>query len=251
MPEGETDAVGSTLPYTEPRRNHMPSQFNRPEETNDTALKPSGKCEEEQEQKETKHSRKPSYRDIPPPYSKAKPEKEKNVAEEGEVCEDEQVQEAKPKPRSVRQRRGKLHPGREAEQSSRATKTSDGNDKVDEEERVIDGLLMHYSRKPSSPYEPSGGLNGSLKQSPLKESNLSSGSSHSRRHKCGKPEFGAPPARAASFPAEAASPTELDKTAKGHYRADSLQKEMFPGHVHPNLPDYDDLASRIAALGRR
>lgn len=225
-----------------------------PKETNDIAVKLSSngrRRDEEQEGKESNHSGKPSYRNIPPPYIKAKPEKEQSVAEEKKVHEDKPAQEAKPKPRSVRQRRLKPPPGCEPVESSRATKTSGSNDKVDEEERVIDGLLIYYSKKKSTPYEPSSGLNDPPKPLPLQESNMSHDSSYSRRHRAGKSEFGSPPARAASLPAESTSPTEPDCTARGHNRAHSFQKEMSPGHVHPNLPDCDDLASRIAALRGR
>ncbi|KAK4754302.1 hypothetical protein SAY87_002406 [Trapa incisa] len=135
------------------------------------------------------------------------------------VHEDGPAREARPKPRSVRQRKQMPQPGPEAadETTSRANlrngKVNDDKDKDDEEEKVIDGLLIHYSLKESSPYDQ-------LKQLPLKDI---------------KPaEFGSHPARAAS---------QLSEKP-----ADSLKRERTRGHVHPNLPDCDDLASRIADL---
>ncbi|KAJ1429078.1 Vacuolar protein sorting-associated protein Ist1 [Sesbania bispinosa] len=47
--------------------------------------------------------------------------------------------------------------------------------------------------------------------------------------------------------------TAVEETSKGHTRTYSLNQEMrgSAGHVHPNLPDYDDLVERLAALRRR
>lgn len=253
VPERETEGFGNKLPYIEPKRNEGPHPFHHPKEASNAAVRLNGGSREgknEQEQEEKSHSRKFSYRNIPPPYIKAKPEKDKNIAEENKAHEGEPAQEAKLKLRSVRQRMLKFPAGDGDEQSSRAVKTNDSHNEVDEEERV-GGLLMHNSGRQLSPYELSNGLEWSLKPIPLLESSLSCDSNQSRKQKDGKQEFGAPPARSASLPTEATYSTESNETAKMHYRFNSLQNELFPGHVHPNLPNYDDLASRIAALRGR
>lgn len=121
--------------------------------------------------------------------------------------------EDKPKPRSVRRRTFKPPQGRDADES-------------DDEERRMDGLLMHYSNK-RSPYE-----SGQPKANPKPSS-----------HQSTEPELAAnPPARASSMPPETTSATEPKYV---HARANSLQTA---GHVHPKLPEYDELAARFAAL---
>lgn len=62
-------------------------------------------------------------------------------------------------------------------------------------------------------------------------------------------DLDAPLARAASTPLELTS----NESTKRHVRASSLQSEMLStaGHVHPKLPEYDELAARVAALRGR
>ncbi|KAF3450763.1 hypothetical protein FNV43_RR06852 [Rhamnella rubrinervis] len=171
-------------------------------------------------------SKKPFYyRFIPPPYLKPKTQgnedslkeptkKTCQVEKEANLKHGDSVVEDMPKPRSVRRRFFKQPVGRDADDS-------------DEKERIMDGLLMHYSKK-RSPYE-----SGKPKANPQQST---------------KPELAInPPARASSLPPETSSST----VAKyGHNRASSLQPGMqsTAGHVHPKLPEYDDLAARIAAL---
>lgn len=232
VPQREAEVVGRKLPCEEPKRNERPCPLHYPKEGNDNSVKPIScrKDGDEQQEEKTNQSRKQSYRNIPPPYIIEKPGKE-HAAEENKAHEDELTDEAKLKPRSVRQSRLKHSAGHEAEQSSRATETSDSQNEVNEEE--------------------SDGLNGSLKLPQLRESDLSRDSNNSSNQKDGISEFGVPPTRAASLPADATSLTESDEITKGHHRANSLQNQMFLGHVHPNLPDYADLVSRIAALRGR
>ncbi|KAJ9190150.1 hypothetical protein P3X46_001378 [Hevea brasiliensis] len=211
-------------------------------------------------------SKKPFYyRFIPSPYVKPKVEKEESKIEEprkstGNVLdEDDLISEAKPKPRSVRRRPLKPLPGHEnfgsdamplnspkghenvgsierplkpppgrekfvspenggfakansiaakeaeAERVLRISKADDVDER-EEEDKMIDELLMHYSKDTKS------------NELPL------------------------PPGREA-YQAEEASTT---KAAKRQNQVVSLQSET--GHVHPNLPDYEYLAARFAAL---
>ncbi|KAK6941525.1 Vacuolar protein sorting-associated protein Ist1 [Dillenia turbinata] len=121
----------------------------------------------------------------------------------------------------------------------------------DEEERMIDKLLLHYSKKPST-------LETDKVQIKSK--------AHSSRFaatKEGEPfhygdidkpdvklEMFPPPGRSVSLPHEQASTSE---TTKVFTRSTSFQPEMLNHnrHVHPKLPDYDDLAARFAALKGR
>ncbi|KAG8643534.1 hypothetical protein MANES_11G045800v8 [Manihot esculenta] len=169
------------------------------------------------------------------------------------------ISEAKTKPKSVRRRPLKPPPGHEtvgivdrplkrppghenfvrpesgavAKADSTAVKEDevkrgsmktqgDDIDQKEEEEKIIDGLLMHYCKDSMKP---------NLKPPPKLRST--------------KSDLHFPPGREA-YQAEEASPK---KAAKGHNRLVSMQPEN--GHVHPNLPDYEDLAARFAALKRR
>lgn len=189
-------------------------------------------------------SKRPFYHKlIRPPYLRPKPER--SVEEppkpnahfdqvEANDLHDDPVEEDKPKPRSVRQRNLKPPPGYNEnsggtkQEGRRALRVMNYGDSRDEEEKMIDGLLMHYSNK-RSPHE-------------YGESNTSK-SNRSR-----KPGLATPPGRVSSLPPE---PTSAQVPQRGHARAVSLQPEMLStaGHVHPKLPaDYDELAARIAAL---
>ncbi|KAF8025557.1 hypothetical protein BT93_F2408 [Corymbia citriodora subsp. variegata] len=201
---------------------------------------------------EASHKKPLSYRDVPPPYVKAKPERNRSITDEpprntasdlvDKNCEPKKpTGEAKPKPRSVRQRPLPPPPGRQSELTSRATQFND------EEERSLDGLLMHYSKK-QSPYDLSEPTR-SLKPPPKLRTYQENGESMQR--KSTKSDVFAAPARAASFPLEPTSQAEATESAKGHCRSTSLQPDILARHVHPNLPDCDDLAARIAALRGR
>lgn len=126
----------------------------------------------------------------------------------------------------------------------------DERSQKDEEERMIDKLLIHYSKKPST-YE-----GGKVKRK-----------SRSQHHDdvgpgLGEPplsrqaeiqgldeEFGAiPPPRSVSLPRE--QPSAPPEPAKVFTRAATFQLDRSNAakHVHPKLPNYDDLAARFAAL---
>lgn len=182
-------------------------------------------------------SKKPFYyRLVPPPYLKPKPQSSldhepkklnSHVGQEeaSTTLHENPVVEDKPKPRSVRQRNLKPPPGYDSSSKQEPrpglrTMKGDDKDPKDDEEKMIDGLLMHLSNK-RSPYE-------------------------SNRSK--KPELATPPGRVSSLPTEPSSPAEA---SKGPARATSFQPEMLSksGHVHPKLPpDFDEFTARIAAL---
>lgn len=116
----------------------------------------------------------------------------------------------KPKPRSVRRRPLKPPPNENTVKDF--SKTGDGF-----EEKMVDELLMHYSEK-QPPYEYD------------KEQN--------------------------KRPIKSISQRDMSKveTLQGRGRTTSLVPEMLrtktTKHVHPSLPEYDDLSARLAALRR-
>ncbi|KAL2493094.1 putative Regulator of Vps4 activity in the MVB pathway protein [Abeliophyllum distichum] len=189
-----------------------------------------------------------NYKLFPPPYTKSENDNEKN-------CDhDNSVGDAKPKPKSVRRRHTKppsAHAnvgGSEINESVNQDKATHGqrilkfldkgdHEKRDEEERTMDRLLFHYSRK-KAPHDMDD--SGSVLKPPpqLAATEKSKASKHGNRDA---------PNRLSSLPVELTSPT---KTPKRHFRASSLQPEMLisNGHVHPKLPDYDDFMARFAAF---
>ncbi|KAJ6947334.1 hypothetical protein NC651_001887 [Populus alba x Populus x berolinensis] len=206
---------------------------------------------------------------------------DKIAAEEANHADDS-TNETKPKPRSVRRRPLKPPPGHtdsgsierplkpppgrervgsiESDESARIKSTAmkqeeprrglrifltdddDDDDQRDGEEKEIDGLLMHYSKKDSR-YEPSK-LNP-YTNPPSRQTSDDSGKS--TRHRNAISELPLPPGRATS-PREPGTQTGA-ATRLG--RAVSAQPEIMTGRVHPNLPDYDELAARIAAFKGR
>ncbi|KAL9443553.1 hypothetical protein AB3S75_016839 [Citrus x aurantiifolia] len=176
-----------------------------------------------------------------------------------------------PKPRSVRRRHHKSASGNDdvgsvgavevVKRRSRSRRRDDSRQGLqilfdddrcenDEEERKMDKLLMYYSMKPST-YEP--GL--------LKRKSKSHHAHHGVNNAGEAPqtldrdvpdemsEIVPAPARSISLPNEQATP----KTTKVFVRAASFQPDRSneARHVHPKLPDYDDLAARFAALKGR
>ncbi|XP_011007592.1 PREDICTED: DNA (cytosine-5)-methyltransferase 1-like [Populus euphratica] len=206
---------------------------------------------------------------------------DKIAAEEANHADDS-TNETKPKPRSVRRRPLKPPPGHtnfgsierplkpppgrervgsiERDESASINSTAmkqeeprrglriflkdddDDDDQRDGKEKEIDGLLMHYSKN-DSPYEPSK-LNPYTNPPSRK---ISDDSCKSTRHRNAISELPLPPGRATS-PREPGTQTGA-ATRLG--RAVSAQPEKMTGRLHPNLPDYDDLAARIAALKGR
>ncbi|CAK9329366.1 unnamed protein product [Citrullus colocynthis] len=181
--------------------------------------------------------------------------------------------DALPKPRSVRRRHHKPRSShtvddnaediRMVRKKSRSSRRRDDKrglqllvdeqeNERDEEERIIDKLLIHYSKKPSS-FEP-----GKMRRKPKNHLALENGTDAAKsplnlisrdgadKHADTVP----PPARSASLPHEHLGPSEATKVFT---RAASFQPDRSSAakHVHPKLPDYDDLAARFAALRGR
>lgn len=176
-----------------------------------------------------------------------------------------------PKPRSVRRRPHKSASGnydvgnvgdvevvkrksrsRRRDDSRRGLQISIDDDPYenDEEERKMDKLLMYYSMKPST-YEP--GLLKRKSKSRHAHHGVSNAGEAAQTLDRDVPdemsEIVPAPARSISLPHEQATP----KTTKVFARAASFQPDRSneARHVHPKLPDYDDLAARFAALKGR
>ncbi|KAI4387021.1 hypothetical protein MLD38_004888 [Melastoma candidum] len=164
---------------------------------------------------DVKKNRSSSYREITP-HMKSK---SGACRHDGVDC----VQDM-PRPKSVRHRKLKQPPGHESKPRE-----------VDEEEKMMDRLLLHYSKK-QSPYEMDK-FRGSLKPP------------HSRAQGQGQEEVERPAAvRPSSLRLEPVTPTDATDSSKGHCRSASLPPQMLAGHVHPNLPNYSDLVERLATL---
>ncbi|KAM1113896.1 hypothetical protein FF1_046566 [Malus domestica] len=170
---------------------------------------------------------------VPPPYYRSRPEKEESshVERETDHPSDVSVGEDNTKRRSARRGNLKPPPGHGNLGRNDKTRHGEDSDSMDEEKRIMDGLLIHYSRK-QSPYESSQ-MKGSLDDDDAGESTW---------NRSRKSQREAPSARASSLPPEPTSPIEAPKK---HVRAFSFTPDV---HVHPKLPEYDELAARIAAL---
>ncbi|KAL3511800.1 hypothetical protein ACH5RR_024517 [Cinchona calisaya] len=166
----------------------------------------------------------------------------------------------KAKPKSVRRRSLKTLPGKDREENSggassetmksKGINQGGGNegrqhlkipserqhDERDEEERQMDRILMHLSRK-KLPHD-------TVESKPV--SKLSEQAANGTGRGTKDRSRNGPPTRVASLPADS-SPTEAKNV---HTRASSFQPEVLNsnGHVHPKLPDYDDFMARLAAL---
>ncbi|XP_022724335.1 uncharacterized protein LOC111281042 [Durio zibethinus] len=222
-------------------------------------------------------NRKPFYgKFIPPPYVRPSLGKENSSTEEPTTPSDnidneknnkwnDSAGEIKPKPRSVRRRPLKPPLGREGLSSfgndgaanispttvnhkearkGLASIQMEQSDKRDEEEKTMDGLLMHYSKK-KSPYEWVCKWKANLTPPPGRQTAEDTNEGSSFQSNTSDPTSLL--SRVASFPKEATSPME---TAGRHNRASSFQPDMFAAHVHPKLPEYDDLATRLTAIRR-
>ncbi|XP_010519705.1 PREDICTED: uncharacterized protein LOC104799073 [Tarenaya hassleriana] len=115
---------------------------------------------------------------------------------------------------------------------------SDDEQDKDDEEIMIDNLLMHYSRKPSSYNE--------MRMQPASKSRHSRSEDDEHNGSQRIP----PPARSHSLPDQQSEPSEPTKVFA---RAASFQPDRSSAgkHVHPMLPDYDDLTARFMALKGR
>lgn len=115
----------------------------------------------------------------------------------------------------------------------------DERHKKDEEERIIDRLLIHYSKKAT--------MNVPEKSRRSKSRHPHQMDDLSRNGADGTPEMPACPPRSVSLPLEQTEAVEVNKV---YTRAASFQPDRSKEarHVHPKLPDYDDLPARLAAL---
>ncbi|PIN10763.1 Spindle pole body protein [Handroanthus impetiginosus] len=125
------------------------------------------------------------------------------------------------------------------------------HNRKDDEERMIDKLLIHYSRKPSTydarklrkklPGHPSHQIISDVGESSLDQRR----DAHDVKYEAAMVP---PPTRSVSLPKEQ---TASPETKKVFSRANTFQPDNHARHVHPKLPDYDDLAARFAALKGR
>ncbi|KAJ8749816.1 hypothetical protein K2173_013219 [Erythroxylum novogranatense] len=181
--------------------------------------------------------------------------------------QDDSVHNPIPKPRSSRRRQPKLYSNVDdgsnledagvVKRRSRSRRKDDSKRGLqilvdehhhdDEEERVIDRLLIHYSKKPSA-YESEKVRRKSRNR---RTNNQGSEDDRSRQHvgRDGPDEMVPHQPRSISLPQTQTS----SEATKVFTRAASFQSDgSNPArHVHPKLPDYDDLAARFAALKSR
>ncbi|XP_049414910.1 uncharacterized protein LOC125877729 [Solanum stenotomum] len=167
-----------------------------------------------------------------------------------------------PKPRSVRRKHHKSATNNHGEvdksEDARAAKRSsssrrrehsrkglqilfeDERHRKDEEERMIDKLLLHYSKRPSK-------CDVRKKPQALATPDTGEFSNNQTNGDQDKMESDMVlfPKRSISLPHEQASPS---KATLIFARANSFQPDNQACHVHPKLPDYDDLTARFASL---
>ncbi|KAK3210737.1 hypothetical protein Dsin_015443 [Dipteronia sinensis] len=170
-----------------------------------------------------------------------------------------------PKPRSVRRRHGKAPSnhddvgnigdagvvkrksrGRRRDDSKRGLQllVDDERYNNNEDERIIDKLLLHYSKKPSTYEEGMVRRRSKSRHAGESPQNLRIDGSDEMSEMVPRPP------RSISLPHEQSTSSE---TTKVFARAASFQPDRSNAarHVHPKLPDYDDLAARFAALKGR
>lgn len=167
-----------------------------------------------------------------------------------------------PKPRSVRRKHHKSATNNHGEvdksEDARAAKRSSSSrrrehsrkglqilfeaerHRKDEEERMIDKLLLHYSKRPSK-------CDVRKKPQALATPDTGEFSNNQTNGDQDKMESDMVlfPKRSISLPHEQASPS---KATPIFARANSFQPDNQACHVHPKLPDYDDLSARFASL---
>ncbi|CAI9100314.1 OLC1v1037287C2 [Oldenlandia corymbosa var. corymbosa] len=112
-----------------------------------------------------------------------------------------------------------------------------------DDERVIDKLLLHYSKKPSTCDVKT--LRKELQANRHHDAGESSHARKSEGSHLSLDENIATPTRSKSLPREETFSAEHKKI---YTRANSFQPDGQAKHVHPKLPNYDDLAARFAAL---
>ncbi|XP_060172564.1 uncharacterized protein LOC132603482 isoform X1 [Lycium barbarum] len=176
-----------------------------------------------------------------------------------------------PKPRSVRRKHHKSatnHGEERKSEDAKAVKKSSSSRRrehsrkglqilfedechqKDEEERMIDKLLLHYSKRP-----PKCDVENRRKKPQAHLSQLTTpdtGEPSNNQTNRDQDEMESDmvpfPKRSISLPHEQAAPS---KATKVFARANTFQPDNQACHVHPKLPDYDDLTARFAALRGR
>ncbi|XP_041006804.1 uncharacterized protein LOC121251591 [Juglans microcarpa x Juglans regia] len=114
-----------------------------------------------------------------------------------------------------------------------------------EEERILDELLSQYSKKPS-PYELGRVRKSKNRRAHHMSTDVRESPQNGKDVADEKPED-VPPPRSVSLPREHTGQSEVTKIFS---RAVSFQpdRSSLARHVHPKLPDYDDLAAKFAAI---
>ncbi|KAG5225647.1 Ist1 domain-containing protein [Salix suchowensis] len=178
-----------------------------------------------------------------------------------------------PKPRSMRRKHSKSHSTHDdagnsedtggVKRRSRSRRRDDPRKGLqilfddehyqnDEEERMIDKLLIHYSKKPSA-YEAGKVVRRKSKSHHTHQQGTTEADKSPRHISPDGPdeisEMVSATPRSISLPHE----TNSSEATKVFTRAASFQPDRTgpARHVHPKLPDYDDLAARFAALKGR
>ncbi|CAM8931545.1 unnamed protein product [Rhodiola kirilowii] len=160
---------------------------------------------------------------------KPKPERRRHSSRSSSSHDDvvEDLQSAKVEKRSSRSRR--------RSDTKRAMHILSGDEpRMKDEEKVLDKLLIHLSTKPTN-IDPH--------KVPIEASGIRR-SVENKVKPCGVSPL-TPNRRSVSLPHEQTIPPV---PANVIARAASLQPDGPAKHVHPNLPNCDDLAARIAAL---
>ncbi|MBA0567971.1 hypothetical protein Golob_005499 [Gossypium lobatum] len=145
------------------------------------------------------------------------------------------------------------HRSRKRDDSKRGLQIlfDDEQHKDNEEERIIDKLLIHYSKKPPS------GEEGKIRRKSKSRHAHHMGSDvgeapqkSSRDTSDDMSETISRPARSISLPP---AQTAESKGTKVYARASSFESDRLSAaqHVHPKLPDYDNLAAHFAAMKGR
>ncbi|XP_022755054.1 uncharacterized protein LOC111303217 [Durio zibethinus] len=120
----------------------------------------------------------------------------------------------------------------------------------DEEERIIDKLLIHYSKKPSSCEEGKIRRKSKSRHAHHMGSDAGEAPLKASRDSSDMCEPISRAVRSISLPHEQTTQSEGTKV---YARATSFQQDRSNAarHVHPKLPDYDDLAAHFAAMKGR
>lgn len=198
---------------------------------------------------------KPRDNPIPPPYIKPKESRHAGTSDSDGAFPEKMTNDGQdiglsyyddaplPRPRSMRRKHSRSSNGAEVAKESSSSRRRNGSKRGlqilfedehqqrDEEEQMMDKLLLHYSRKPSN-FDPE----KLIRKPPT------------AAHHPSSTDVSTPPARSISLPREQ---TVGKEPAKVLARASSFQPDKPVSHVHPKLPDYDELAARFAAFKGR